>query len=311
MSKDLIGKYRAFVADYNVGVPRSELCAKYRVPEEKYDSFLDFLRRKGFQLAKRPDEFQEFEGAHDIDFQIFGDDMQFVEVELDPGETTIAEAGSMMYMDSGVSMETIFGDGSGESQGVMSKIFGAGKRILTGESLFLTAFTNSGHGKQRVAFSPSHPGKIIPLDLGEMGGEMICQKDAFLCAAKGVSIGIAFQKKLGAGFFGGEGFILQRLTGDGAAFVHAGGMIVERILNAGETIKLDTGCLVAMEPAIDYDIEFVGSVKSALFGGEGFFFATLSGPGRVWIQSLPFSRLAAKMGSQSSKESGVKVKLGV
>jgi uncharacterized protein (TIGR00266 family) len=246
----------------------------------------------------------DFNTAHDIDFEIFGDDIQFVEVELDPGETAIAEAGAMMYMGQGIEMETIFGDGSAEHQGVMSKIFGAGKRVLTGESLFMTAFTNGGSGKQRVAFSAPYPGKIIPMDLEDLGGELICQKDAFLCAAKGVSVDIAFQKRLGAGFFGGEGFILQRLQGDGLSFVHAGGTINEKELAPREVIKIDTGCLVAMEPQVDYDIQFVGGIKSAFFGGEGLFFATLSGPGRVWLQSMPFSRLADRIIASAPRTGG-------
>lgn len=312
MKKDVMDRYRAFVEGYNGGVSRADLCATYRIPDEKFDAFLIFLRRKGFQLATRPAADAEFEQAHEIDFQIFGDDMQFVEVELDPGETAIAEAGAMMYMTSEIMMQTIFGSGGAENESVMAKIFGAGKRVLTGESLFLTAFTNMGGGKQRVAFAPSHPGKILAMNLGEMGGELICQKDSFLCAAKGVEIGIAFQKSLGTGLFGGEGFILQRLTGDGETFIHAGGMIVERTLGRGESLKLDTGCLVAMEPSVGYDIQFVGSIRSALFGGEGLFFATLTGPGRVWLQSLPFARLAARLGAgrQSKENSGVSIKLG-
>ncbi len=242
--------------------------------------------------------------AHEIDFEIFGDDMQFVEIELDPEETAIAEAGAMMYMDSTINMQTIFGDGSEESSSIMGKIFGAGKRVLTGESLFMTAFTNAGKNKQRVAFSAPFPGKIIPLDLSRYGGEIICQKDSFLCAAKGVSIGIAFQKKIGVGLFGGEGFILQRLQGDGYAFVHAGGTIIEKPLTPGESLKVDTGCLVALEKTVSYDIEFVGGIKSALFGGEGFFFARLTGPGRVWLQSLPFSRLADRVISAAPKTGG-------
>jgi len=242
--------------------------------------------------------------AHEIDFEIFGDDMQFVEVELDPGETAIAEAGAMMYMDQGIRMETIFGDGSARSQGVMGKIFGAGKRVLTGESLFMTAFTNAGTGKERVAFSAPYPGKIVPLALAALGGEVLCQKQAFLCAAKGVSIGIAFQKRLGAGLFGGEGFILERLQGDGLAFAHAGGTIVERNLAPGETLRLDTGCLVALQAGVSYDIEFVGGIKSALFGGEGLFFATVTGPGRVWLQSLPFSRLADRIIASAPRAGG-------
>ncbi|RMG00161.1 MAG: TIGR00266 family protein [Nitrospirae bacterium] len=242
--------------------------------------------------------------AHVIDYEIFGDDMQFVEIELDPGETAIAEAGAMMYMDSSIEMQTIFGDGSEESSSIMGKIFGAGKRVLTGESLFMTAFTNTGKGKKRVSFSAPYPGKIVPLDLALHGGEIICQKDSFLCAAKGVSIGIAFQKKIGVGLFGGEGFILQRLQGDGMAFVHAGGSIVEKTLNTGDTLKVDTGCLVAMNRTVNYDIEYVGGIKNALFGGEGMFFVSLTGPGRVWLQSLPFSRLADRIISSAPRVGG-------
>lgn len=309
MKKDVMSKYRAFVEEYNTGTPRPELCSRYRIPDDRFDAFVGFLKRKGFRLTAALRGGNGFETAHDIDFEIHGDDMQYIEMELDPGETAISEAGAMMYMDEGIHMETIFGDGSAESEGVMSKIFGAGKRVLTGESLFLTAFTNTGRNKQRVAFSPSHPGKIVPMDLSEFGGELICQKEAFLCAAKEVSIGIAFQKRLGAGFFGGEGFILQRLRGDGDAFIHAGGTIAEKTLAPGQTLKLDTGCLVAMESSIHYDVAFVGSVKSALFGGEGLFFATLTGPGRVWIQSLPFTRLAARLGA-GKHDSGVKIRIG-
>ncbi|WP_010631414.1 TIGR00266 family protein [Sporolactobacillus vineae] len=232
---------------------------------------------------------------HDIDYRIEGQEMQFVTVELDPGETVIAEAGSFMMMDEGIGMETLFGDGSSSSGGLMDKLFGAGKRLLTGESLFMTAFTNNGSGKKHVSFASPYPGKIIPLDLSALGGQMICQKDAFLCAAKGVSVGIAFQKKLSTGFFGGEGFIMQKLEGDGLAFVHAGGMIKEIDLAAGETLRVDTGCLVALTQETDYDIEFVRGVKTALFGGEGLFFATLRGPGKVLVQSLPFSRLASRV----------------
>ncbi|CAM3023581.1 TIGR00266 family protein [Sporolactobacillus spathodeae] len=232
---------------------------------------------------------------HEIDYKIEGEEMQFVEVELDPGETVIAEAGSFMMMDDGIAMETIFGDGSSQNDGLMGKLFGAGKRLLTGESLFMTAFTNEAAGKKHVSFASPYPGKIIPLNLNQLGGRMICQKDAFLCAAKGVSVGIEFQKKLGTGFFGGEGFIMQKLEGDGLAFVHAGGMIKTIDLEAGETLRVDTGCLVAMTSDVDYSIEFVRGVKTALFGGEGLFFATLRGPGRVLVQSLPFSRLASRV----------------
>jgi uncharacterized protein (TIGR00266 family) len=233
--------------------------------------------------------------AHEVDYDIVGSEMQFVDVELDPGEGAIAEAGSMMFMTAGIQMQTIFGDGSSQGGGFMDKLLGAGKRVLTGESLFMTEFTNRGAGKQHVAFAAPYPGKIIPADLHRMGGKLICQKDAFLCAAKGVSVGIAFQKKIGVGLFGGEGFIMQSLEGDGLAFLHAGGTIVERELGPGENLRVDTGCLVALQPSITYDVQFVGSVKSAIFGGEGFFYASVTGPGKVWLQSLPFSRLAGRI----------------
>lgn len=233
---------------------------------------------------------------HEIDFKLHGDDMQFVEVELDPQETVIAEAGSLMMMEDQIKMETIFGDGSSSrDSGMMGKLFGAGKRLLTGESLFMTAFTNEGYDKKRVSFASPYPGKIIPMDLSELGGKIICQKDAFLAAAKGVSVGIEFQRKIGTGFFGGEGFIMQKLEGDGMTFVHAGGTIHKKELAAGEVLRVDTGCLVAMTSGVDYNIEFVKGVKTALFGGEGLFFATLKGPGTVWVQSLPFSRLASRV----------------
>jgi uncharacterized protein (TIGR00266 family) len=233
--------------------------------------------------------------AHDIDFQILGNEMQFVEVELDPGEGAIAEAGAFMYMTQGIQMETIFGDGSRPSGGVMDALLGAGKRLITGESLFMTVFTNGGQGRQRVAFGAPYPGKIIPMDLRALGGHLVCQKDSFLCAARGVSIGIAFQKKLGVGLFGGEGFIMQKLEGDGLCFVHAGGTIHHFDLAPGESMRVDTGCLVALQPSVNYDIQFVGGIKTALFGGEGIFFATLQGPGRVWLQSLPLSRMADRI----------------
>jgi uncharacterized protein (TIGR00266 family) len=232
---------------------------------------------------------------HEIDYKIYGDDMQFVEIELDPSEAVVAEAGGMMFMDDGIAMETIFGDGSQQTRGFMSSLLGAGKRLLTGESLFMTVFQNQGSGKRRVAFGAPYPGKIIPLHLSELGGELITQKDSFLCAAKGVTIGIAFQKRLGAGLFGGEGFIMQRLQGDGWAFVHAGGTLYERTLAPGETLRVDTGCIVGFQPSVDYDIQMVGGIKTAFFGGEGLFFATLRGPGKVWLQSLPFSRLAGRI----------------
>jgi uncharacterized protein (TIGR00266 family) len=234
--------------------------------------------------------------AHEIDFRIVGNEMQFVEVELDPGESAVAEAGSMMYMTSGISLETVFGDGSQpRGGGVMNALLGAGKRLITGESLFMTIFTNNGGAKQQVSFAAPYPGKILAMDLKQLGGQLICQKDAFLCAAKGVSIGIAFQRKLGVGLFGGEGFIMEKLEGDGLCFVHAGGTVHPVDLAAGQTLRVDTGCLVALQPSVSYDIQFVGKVKTALFGGEGLFFATLTGPGRVWLQSLPFSRMADRI----------------
>ncbi len=235
--------------------------------------------------------------AHEIDYKIHGNEMQFVEVELDPRESVVAEAGAMMYMSDGIQMETVFGDGShsSESGGFMDKMLGAGKRLITGESLFTTIFTFMGQGKGKVAFAAPYPGKIIPLDLKDYNGKLICQKSAFLCAAKGVSLGIAFQKKIGVALFGGEGLIMQKLEGNGLTFVHAGGTIIEKELQAGETLRVDTGCMVALTQTVQYDIEFVGGVKSAIFGGEGFFFATLRGPGHVWLQSLPFSRLAGRI----------------
>ena len=232
---------------------------------------------------------------HEIDYKIHGDDMQFVEIELDPSEAVVAEAGGMMFMDDGIAMETIFGDGSQRNNGLMGALMGAGKRLLTGESLFMTAFQNQGTGKKRVAFGAPYPGKIAPMHLTALGGELIAQKDSFLCAAKGVSVGIAFQRRLGAGLFGGEGFIMQRLTGDGWAFVHAGGTLYERELTAGEILRVDTGCIVAFQSSIHYDIQMVGGIKTALFGGEGLFFATLRDPGKIWLQSLPFSRLAGRI----------------
>lgn len=230
-----------------------------------------------------------------IDYFVHGDDMQFVEIELDPGESAIGEAGSMMYMEDGITMDTVFGDASAQQAGLFGKLVGAGKRLITGESLFITVYTHHGQGRKRVAFAAPYSGKIVPFDLKKYGGTMICQKDAFLCAAKGVSLGIAFQKKLGAGFFGGEGFIMQKLEGDGMAFAHAGGTVTERNLAPGEVLRVDTGCVVAYTPNVDFDIQFVGNIKTTLFGGEGLFFAVLRGPGRVWIQSLPFARLASRI----------------
>lgn len=246
--------------------------------------------------------------ADEIDYELYGDDMQFVEITLDPGEVVVAEAGAMMYMTQGIEMQTVFGDPS-KNQGFFGKLFDAGKRMITGESLFLTTFGATGNQREKVAFAAPYPGKIIPMHLDELGEELICQKDAFLCAARGVHIGIAFQRKILAGLFGGEGFILQRLTGDGMAFVHAGGTIHRRELADGETLRLDTGCLVALQPSVDYDIQATGGVKNSIFGGEGLFLATLRGPGTVWVQSLPFTRLAgrilANIGPQGKGEGSV------
>jgi len=245
---------------------------------------------------------------HEIDYKIYGEELQFVEVELDPQETAIAESGAMMMMDDGIQMETIFGDGSAQAPtGFLGKLVSAGKRVLTGESLFMTAFTNTGQGKKKISFAAPYTGKIIPMDLEQLGGTIIAQKDAFLCAAKGVSVGIHLQRKLGVGIFGGEGFIMQKIEGDGMAFLHAGGFIVERELKAGEILKIDTGCVVGYTPQTQFDIEFVKGVKNFMFGGEGLFFAKLQGPGKVWIQSLPISRLAGRIvayGTYKRKEEG-------
>jgi len=233
--------------------------------------------------------------AHEVDYKIIGDDMQCVEIELDPQETIVAEAGSLMMKDAEIVMQTIFGDGSGQETGFFGKVLSAGKRLLTGESLFLTAYTHMGQGKKQVTFAAPYPGKVVAFDLSQYQGKVVCQKDAFLCAAKGVAVGIEFQKKIGTGLFGGEGFIMQKLEGDGLAFIHAGGTIIEKTLLPGEKLHVDTGCLVALTRDVNYDIEFVGGIKNTLFGGEGVFFASLSGPGKVWIQSLPFSRLAGRI----------------
>jgi uncharacterized protein (TIGR00266 family) len=244
---------------------------------------------------------------HEIDYKILGNEMQCVEIELDPQETVVAEPGSFMMMGNGIEMQTIFGDGSKQNAGVLGKLFSAGKRLLTGESLFMTAYTNIGQGKKQVSFAAPYPGRIIALDLHHLGGKIICQKDSFLCAAKGVNIGIEFQRKLGTGLFGGEGFIMQKLEGDGLAFVHSGGHVIERSLEPGEMLKIDTGCIVAFTHNVNYDIQFVGGIKNTLFGGEGMFFATLSGPGKVWIQTLPISRLAGRVlqyGGSARKEEG-------
>jgi uncharacterized protein (TIGR00266 family) len=242
-----------------------------------------------------------------VDYEIKGAEMQFVEVELDPGEAAVGEAGSLFYMEAGVSMDTVFGDGSsGAGGGLLGKMLSAGKRLVSGESLFTTVYVNEGSRKAKVAFAAPYPGKILPMDLRKLGGTLICQKESFLCAARGVSLGIAFQRKLGAGFFGGEGFVMQKLDGDGLAFVHAGGSILRRELQPGETLRVDTGCLVAYTPSVDFDIQYVGKIKTALFGGEGLFLATLGGPGTVWLQSLPFSRLASRVFAAAPQHGGHK-----
>lgn len=241
--------------------------------------------------------------CHEVDYQIIGESMQLVEVELDPGEAVIAEAGAMNYFEEGIEFETKMGDGSDAEQGILGKLWGAGKRALTGESVFMTHFTHRGEGKSKVAFAAPFPGSIVAVDMANIGGELICQKDSFLCAAKGTSIGIALQKRLGAGFFGGEGFILQRLNGDGMAFVHAGGSVVCKELN-GESLKVDTGCIVGFTSGIDYDIKLASGLKSMFFGGEGLFLAELSGTGTVWLQSLPFSRLADRIISHAPSMGG-------
>lgn len=245
---------------------------------------------------------------HEIDYKIYGEEMQYVEVELDPQETAIAEPGAFMMMDEGIQMETMFGDGSQQNNSsVFNKLLNAGKRMLVGENLFMTAFTNVSHGIKQVSFASPYPGKIVPLDLLELGGKVICQKDAFLCAAKGVSIGIEFQRRLGTGLFGGEGFIMEKLEGDGLAFLHASGYVQQKQLASGEILKIDTGCIVGFTATVDYDIQFVGGIKNTIFGGEGLFFAQLRGPGKVWVQSLPVSRLAARIlsyGTYKRKEEG-------
>ncbi len=234
---------------------------------------------------------------HEIDYKIYGEELQFVEIELDPHETVIGEPGSFMMMDNDIEMKTLFGDGSQSSQqgGLLGKLMSAGKRLLVGENLFMTAFTNTGQGKKTISFAAPYTGKIIPLDLSKYNGKIIAQKDAFLCAAKGVSVGIEFQRKLGTGIFGGEGFIMEKLEGDGMAFVHAGGYVIEKELKTGELLKIDTGCVVAYTAGIDFDIEFIRGIRNFMFGGEGLFFAILRGPGKVWIQSLPISRLAGRL----------------
>ena len=244
-------------------------------------------------------------GMDVVDFEIKGSEMQFVEIELDPGEAAVGEAGSMMFMDAGITMDTVFGDGSGGGGGgLFGKLLSAGKRLVTGESLFTTVYTNQAASKLRVAFAAPYPGKILPMNLAQLGGTLICQKDAFLCAARGVQLGIALQQKLSVGFFGGEGFIMQRLDGNGLAFVHAGGTMLRRELQPGQTLLVDTGCVVAYTPSVGFEIQYVGKIKTALFGGEGLFFAKLTGPGTVWLQSLPFSRLASRVFAAAPQRGG-------
>jgi uncharacterized protein (TIGR00266 family) len=239
-----------------------------------------------------------------VDYEIKGSEMQYVEVELDPGEAAVGEAGSMFFMDAGIGMDTVFGDGSQNQSGLFGKLLGAGKRLLTGESLFTTIYTNQSSTRVRVAFGAPYPGKIVPMNLAQLGGTLLCQKDAFLCAARGVSLGIAFQQKLGVGFFGGEGFVMQKLEGDGLAFVHAGGTVLKRDLAVGQTLYVDTGCVVAYTPDLNFEIQYVGKIKTALFGGEGLFFAKLTGPGTIWLQSLPFSRLASRVFAAAPQRGG-------
>ena len=267
---------------------------------------IDELSGRSFSVPTPPPK-SAGKKADEIDFKIYGREMQFVEVELDPGESAVAEAGAMMYKESSIDMQTIFGDGSGSGGGgFMNKLLGAGKRLLTGESLFMTVFTHSGRGKAHVAFGAPYPGNIIPVHLSEIGGCIICQKDSFLCAAKGVSIGIYFQKRILTGLFGGEGFVMQKLEGDGLTFMHAGGTVTEPILKSGEVLHVDTGCIVALAPEVQFDIQQAGGIKTALFGGEGLFLATLQGPGKVWLQSLPFSRLAGRMLQAAPQRGGSK-----
>ena len=259
-----------------------------------------------YDMVKKKKERMANQDCHEVDFQVLGDDMQIVEVELDSGETVIAEAGTMNYMDDEISFEAKMGDGSNADEGVMGKLLNVGKRVLTGESIFLTHFTNTALGKKRIAFAAPHPGKIIPVDMAKVNGELYCQKDAFLCAAYGTKVGIALTKRLGTGFFGGEGFILQKLQGDGMAFLHAGGTVIRKKLNH-ERIIVDTGCMVAFTKGIEYDIQLAGNLKSMFFGGEGLFLTTLSGTGLVLLQSLPLSRLANRI-NRHAPSSTVKIR---
>ena len=305
---DVITNLRNGTIDGNTLVFTAGLTAW--TPLKDVPALAAFLDGASGAVAVPPPPVVPHRRAHDIDFRILGSEMQFVEVELDPGESAVAEAGSMMFMTAGIQMETIFGDGSQPRSGVMNALLGAGKRLLTGESLFMTVFTNQGSGKQQVAFAAPYPGKILALDLKQLGGQLICQKDSFLCAARGVQIGIAFQRRIGVGLFGGEGFIMQRLDGDGLCFVHAGGTLHSVDLAPGQTLRVDTGCIVALQPSVGYEIQFVGKVKTALFGGEGLFFATLTGPGRAWLQSLPFSRMADRIYKAAPAAGGSRVDEG-
>jgi uncharacterized protein (TIGR00266 family) len=274
------------------------------IPLGQIPQFNQFFRASSIAPPPPPAAGATWKRCHEIDHEILGDDMQFVEITLDPGESVVAEAGAMFYMTQGIVMETQFSDGSQPNAGLLDKLLSAGKRVLTGESLFLTFFTCRSTQREKVAFAAPYPGKNIPLDLSQIGGSIICQKDAFLCAAKGTSIGIAFTRRIGAGLFGGEGFILEKLEGDGWAFMHSGGTIIQKELAAGETMRVDTGCLVAFQPSVNYDIQFTGGIKNTLFGGEGLFLATLTGPGKIYLQSLPFSRLADRIYAAAPKAGG-------
>jgi uncharacterized protein (TIGR00266 family) len=274
------------------------------IPLGQIPQFQQYFRSFAAAPPPPPSPGTTWRRCHELDYEVFGDDIQFVEITLDPNESVVAEAGGMFYMTAGIQMETQFSDGSRPAAGLLDKVLSAGKRVLTGESLFMTVFTCRSSQREKVAFAAPYPGKIVPLDLSQIGGKIICQKDAFLCAAKGISIGIEFNRRIGAGLFGGEGFILQKLEGDGWAFVHAGGTIISKDLAPGETLRLDTGCLVAFHPGVSYDVQFTGGIKNTLFGGEGLFLVTLTGPGRIYLQSLPFSRLADRIYAAAPRAGG-------
>jgi uncharacterized protein (TIGR00266 family) len=305
------GKQYPFAQELVGRQVRCKACGQAFLVPSANGGGLEVLQAAAFAPApyQQPPQVAPYRGprrADEIDYQIFGHEMQYAEVHLDPGEMVIAEAGGMMFMTSGIKMETVFGDPGQRQQGFFGKVLSAGKRMVTGESLFLTTFSNAGAGKETVAFASPYPGKIIPMHLDQLGGELICQKDAFLCGARGVNVSIAFQKKVLVGLFGGEGFIMQKLQGDGIALLHAGGTLMERQLRPGETIRVDTGCLVALQPSVNYEIGMVGGFKNTLFGGEGLFLATLTGPGHVWLQSLPFSRLAGRVLAHAPSSGGSK-----